>query len=77
MMRIILAGLILCALASSAPAFDAPTGDEIEACTPDAMKLCWRQIWGAGAHARVYACLKDHRKDLSPQCDAVFRAHGK
>jgi hypothetical protein len=75
-MRALLAALILCATVSPTPAFDAPSDGEIAACTPDAMKLCWRQIWGTGAHARVFNCLREHRAELSVECKAVFRAHG-
>jgi hypothetical protein len=75
-MRSIIAALMLCATVTIARAFDAPTGEEIAACTPDAMKLCWREIWGRGAHSRVFNCLRDHRADLSADCKAVFKARG-
>lgn len=77
-MRALLAALILCATVTAASAFVEPTNEETEICTPDAFKLCWREMWGKNIRERVFACLKDHHRksELSPKCDAVFRAHG-
>jgi hypothetical protein len=45
------------------------TQDEVNACTPDAMRLCSAAI--PDAH-RVGDCLYHARRQLSPQCAAVF-----
>jgi hypothetical protein len=55
-------------LASSVTAF-AYTQDEVNACTPDAMRLCSAAI--PDAH-RVGDCLYHARRQLSPACAAVF-----
>lgn len=73
-MRAILAALIICALACSP--VHAQTADEIAACKPDAIRLCKPQLEGWFVTVRVFKCMREHRLELSPRCDAVFRAHG-
>ena len=55
-------------IGSSVTAF-AYTQDEVNDCTPDAMRLCSAAI--PDAH-RVGDCLYHARRQLSPQCAAVF-----
>jgi hypothetical protein len=67
-MRIVAALAFGLLLASSITA-SAYTQDEVNACTPDAMRLCSAAI--PDAH-RVGDCLYHARRQLSPQCAAVF-----
>jgi hypothetical protein len=58
----------------AAHAYTPPTAAEIEACTPDAWRLCAGQvIWGRAA---VFRCMKANKAKLSAACRAVFAAHG-
>ncbi len=75
-MRALLAALILCAGITAAIAAASPTDDEKTACTPDVLKFCRPQLTGLFVTLRVYSCLSEHRKQLSPKCDAVFKSHG-
>ncbi|MFZ1186787.1 MAG: hypothetical protein WAO14_25980 [Pseudolabrys sp.] len=50
------------------PAF-AYTQNDVDACTPDAMRLCWNAIPDAG---RVTQCLVQNKQQLSPACGNVF-----
>jgi hypothetical protein len=54
---------------TSAGAALAYTQEEVNACTPDAMRLCQAAI--PDAH-RVGDCLYRARRQLSPACAAVF-----
>lgn len=67
-MRIVAALAFGLLLASSITA-SAYTQDEVNACTPDAMRLCSAAI--PDAH-RVGDCLYHARRQLSPRCAAVF-----
>ena len=58
------AGVLACADASPAAA----------ACTPDAMRLCSREI---PDDDKVASCLAKNRKQLSPACAEVFKGGGK
>ena len=71
------AALMLCVIVTSASAFDEPTTAEKAACTPDAMKLCWRQIFDSNVREGVFNCLREHRSELSDGCKAAFKAHGR
>ena len=74
-MRIVAALAFGLLLASSITA-SAYTQDEVNACTPDAMRLCSAAI--PDAH-RVGDCLYHARRQLSPQCAAVsarYIGHG-
>jgi len=73
-MRAVLAALMLCAIMVS-PA-RAQTDAEVAACHGDAIRLCRSQLSGWFVTARVLACMLGHRRELSPKCAAVFRAHG-
>jgi hypothetical protein len=75
-MRALLAALILCATVTVADAAASPTDDERAACTPDARKFCKAEFDKLFAALRIYSCLSGHRQQLSPKCDAVFKAHG-
>jgi hypothetical protein len=66
-MRVVaIAALLLAAEIASAGAY---TQEEADACTPDAFRLCSAHIPKADA---VEACLRASRKQLSPECAAVF-----
>jgi hypothetical protein len=67
-MRIVSALAFGLVLASPITAF-AYTQEEVNACTPDAMRLCQAAI--PDAH-RVGDCLYHFRTQLSPACAAVF-----
>jgi hypothetical protein len=45
------------------------TQTDAEACTPDAMRLCWTAIPDA---SRVTQCLVQNKQQLSPACSNVF-----
>jgi hypothetical protein len=45
------------------------TQDDANACTPDAMRLCWNAIPDA---SRVTQCLVQNKQQLSPACRNVF-----
>ena len=48
--------------------------EDVEACTPDAMRLCMHAIPSA---SRVTECLVQNKKQLSAACTIVFnRPHG-
>ena len=79
-MRALLAALILCAGITVAGAY-APTAKERADCEPDARRLCPGAIMNIfsdkSVYDRVYDCMKLHRRELSRECDAVWRAHGQ
>ncbi|HXD44169.1 MAG TPA: hypothetical protein VN655_03460 [Pseudolabrys sp.] len=56
-------------LVTSSSTVFAYTQEEVNACTPDAMRLCQAAI--PDAH-RVGDCLYHARRQLSPACAAVF-----
>lgn len=62
-------GLAFGLLVISSTAVFAYTQEEVNACTPDAMRLCQAAI--PDAH-RVGDCLYHARRQLSPACAAVF-----
>ena len=45
------------------------TQADADACTPDAMRLCWNAIPDA---SRVTQCLVQNKQQLSPACTNVF-----
>jgi len=45
------------------------TQEDADACTPDAMRLCWNAIPDA---SRVTQCLVQNKQQLSPACSNVF-----
>jgi hypothetical protein len=45
------------------------TQSDADACTPDAMRLCWYAIPDAD---RITQCLVQHKQQLSPACSNVF-----
>jgi hypothetical protein len=45
------------------------TQNDADACTPDAMRLCWNAIPDA---SRVTQCLVQNKQKLSPACSNVF-----
>jgi hypothetical protein len=45
------------------------TQQDANACTPDAMRLCWDAIPDV---SRVTQCLVTKKRQLSPACTAVF-----
>lgn len=77
MLRAVLAAILCALMVTSAHAL---TQSEIVACYPDAVRLCG--VTAADRNASVLrrlaigACMFSHRQQLSPHCDAVFRAHG-
>jgi len=59
-------GLLAAPVVTAADAASAPDGGEaMRACKADAEKLCSGVKPGEG---RIKECLKEHRKDLSPEC---------
>lgn len=64
-----LSALVLVAtVAASLPAV-AYTQEDVNACTPDALRLCQNAIPDA---SRVALCLVQNRRQLSPACTLVF-----
>ena len=60
------AGVLAWPVAMAADAASAPGGGPaMRACKADAEKLCAGVRPGEG---RIVQCLKEHRKDLSPEC---------
>jgi hypothetical protein len=53
-----------------------PTADEKAACYPDAARYCQSAMHNLFPMLAVFACLMDHRQQLSARCSAVFKAHG-
>ena len=53
------------------PAF-AYTQNDVDACTPDAMRLCWNAIPDAG---RVTQCLVQNKQQLSPPAATCSIGH--
>ena len=45
------------------------TQNDADACTPDAMRLCWNAIPDA---SRITQCLAQNKQKLSPACSNVF-----
>ena len=45
------------------------TQEDADACTPDAMRLCWNAIPDA---SRVTQCLFQNKQQLGPACSSVF-----
>ena len=45
------------------------TQNDADACTPDAMRLCWNAIPDA---SRITQCLIQNKQQLSPACSNVF-----
>jgi hypothetical protein len=45
------------------------TQNDADACTPDAMRLCWNAIPDA---SRITQCLVQNKQQLSPACSNVF-----
>jgi len=45
------------------------TQNDADACTPDAMRLCWNAIPDA---SRISQCLVQNKHQLSPACGNVF-----
>ena len=45
------------------------TQEDANACTPDAMRLCWNAIPDA---SRVTQCLVQNKQELSRACSTVF-----
>lgn len=68
------------ALAFALPfAAHAQTAAEKNACRADVFRLCTAgQIALAvvGDRSGIFACLRDHRRELSEPCDRVMRSHG-
>lgn len=50
-----------------------PTAKEKAFCTYDAFKFCIKEI---PDREKVFRCLIEHRGELTPRCNSVFRAHG-
>lgn len=67
MRKVILAAFML-AVAAPLPAI-AYTQADIEACTPDAMRLCQAAIPDVN---RVTLCLVQNKRQLSPACTVAF-----
>jgi hypothetical protein len=70
--------VVLIMLAAGADAA-AQTASERQACKPDVFRLCSAADIAAAAigdRAGIYACFREHRRDLSPACDRVLKAHG-
>ncbi len=59
----------LCFAAANAIAETEGTKDQQDACKPDVYRLCSKEI---PVHDKIVACLKNHRKQLSPACRKVF-----
>ena len=60
--------VLLLTIAASFPAL-AYTQEDVDACTPDAMRLCTAAMPDEN---RVTACLVQNKQQLSPACIAVF-----
>ena len=45
------------------------TQEDADACTPDAIQLCWNAIPDA---SRITQCLVQNKQQLSPACSNVF-----
>ena len=45
------------------------TQNDADACTPDAMRLCWNAIPDASC---ITQCLAQNKQQLSPACSNVF-----
>ena len=67
-MRKLIAIAFMLTVAAPLPAI-AYTQADIEACTPDAMRLCQNAIPDA---SRVAQCLVQNKQQLSPACTSVF-----
>ncbi len=72
--------ILTIALCAAATAAHAATTAETAACYPDAVRLCGvtPADKDAGPFRRLIigACMLAHRSQVSPRCEAVFRAHG-
>jgi len=75
MVRIVaIVGIMLCAAAA-----EAQTSAERAACRPDVFRLCSAEqiaLAAMGDRSGIYACFREHRRDLSRACDRVLKAHG-
>ncbi len=67
-MRKLSAIAVMLTIAAPLPAF-AYTQADVDACTPDAMRLC---MHAAPDESRVILCLVKNKRELSPACTAVF-----
>jgi hypothetical protein len=65
-------GLLIGASSSSAQGHMG-TPQEQRACTPDAQRICRKQLGDDGA---VQQCLQQNRTKLSRSCQKVFQSHG-
>lgn len=64
------AAIALVLVATSAPSFANPgSADDQRACTPDVFRLCSSSIPDV---AKITACLRAKKDQLSPACKAVF-----
>jgi hypothetical protein len=61
----------LLVISDAAIAFEMPTQAQIDACRPDAIRLCGSYL--AGDRAVIRACMLAHRPQLSQQCRDAFR----
>jgi hypothetical protein len=68
-MRILLIGASLVCIATAPAAAQDGTPAARRACTPDVFRLCEAFI---PDHARIAACLQQHKKQLSAKCRMVF-----
>jgi hypothetical protein len=67
-MRHLSAIAFMLTISATLPA-SAYTQADVDACTPDAMRLC---MHAAPDERRVISCLVENKRQLSPACAAVF-----
>ena len=67
-MRQLSAIAFILTISATLPATAHPQAD-VDACTPDAMRLC---MHAAPDERRVISCLVENKRGLSPACTAVF-----
>jgi hypothetical protein len=72
----LLFAIVVIALAVGLARAAEPTQAQVDACRPDALRLCPMQAASSlvtGNRSAVVACMMAHRAQLSPQCREAFR----
>jgi hypothetical protein len=72
---VVLSAVVACCTALAATGANADQrDDETRACRGDAMKLCSSEIPNED---KIAACMKQHVKELSPECRVYFTSRKK
>lgn len=72
---VIACGITLCGILAAV----AQTAQERAACRGDVFHLCTAAQIGlaaVGNRQGIYACFREHRRELSTACDRVLKNHG-